>query len=521
MDGAHPLTLDPLTLHEARDMLQQRLGKRRVAEEPDAVDDIVDGCSRLPLALAIAAARAALQPRLPLGVLAGELRDSRDALSALDGGDAAADVRAVFSWSYRQLSPAAGRLFRLLGLHPGPDVTAAAAVSVAALPLPRVRELLGELTRANLVVEHVPGRYTNHDLLHAYAAEQAHAGDDDERRAATVRMLDHYLHTAYAANRLTEPARDPITVAPPQPGVRPEHLPSHDSVRAWLDAEYRVLVRLIASATATGYDTHAWRLAWTLSNYLAARGVWEDYTAIQRLALEAGERLDDPAVQIRAHCNLASVHTWLDRFDPASDHLRRALALCLRSGDRNGEAHVHYNLAHLGERRGRYAEALDHAERARDLYLAAGNRQSYAYAVNGVGWLHGLLGDHEQSLATCRQALAMLEELDDRTGQASTWDSIGHAHRHLGRHGEAVTCYQRALQMHRELGDRQSEASSSSNLGDAYRSAGDLDAARRCWQHALDLLDVVEHTDAEVAGLRAKLAATTATPDGDHSRANR
>src|SRR5207247_492690 len=138
---------------------------------------------------------------------------------------------------------------------------------------------------------------------------------------------------------------------------------------------------------------------WTLSNYLAAQGIWEDYTAIQRFALEAGERLDDLAVQIRAHCNLASGHTWLDRFDEASGHLRQALALCLRSGDRDGQAHVHYNLAHLGERQGRYVEALDHAEQARDLYQAVGNRQMYAYAVNGVGWLHALLGDHEQSLA--------------------------------------------------------------------------------------------------------------------------
>ncbi|WP_432992234.1 BTAD domain-containing putative transcriptional regulator [Dactylosporangium sp. CA-233914] len=138
-EGAHPFALDLLSAGEARELLARRLGTDRVTAEPDAVEEIIARCARLPLALAVAAAHAATRPGSPLAVQAAQLRDTAGALEALDGGDAATQVRAVFSWSYRALSPAAARLFRLLGLHPGPDCTAPGAASLAGLPLPEVR----------------------------------------------------------------------------------------------------------------------------------------------------------------------------------------------------------------------------------------------------------------------------------------------------------------------------------------------------------------------------------------------
>src|SRR5207248_6429651 len=165
VQGARPLLVDLLSVDEARQLLAGRLGEPRVAAEPDATAEIIQRCVRLPLALSIVAARAAVHPTFPLATFAAELRDTRNRLDALAGGDATTDVRAVFSWSYHALRHDAASMFRLLGLHPGPDITAAAAASLAALPLPRVRVLLGELARANLIVEHVPGRYTFHDLL--------------------------------------------------------------------------------------------------------------------------------------------------------------------------------------------------------------------------------------------------------------------------------------------------------------------------------------------------------------------
>src|SRR5262249_57861610 len=105
-DGAHPITLDLLTPGEARELLARRLGPDRVAAQPEAVEEIITRCVRLPLALAIVAARAAAHRHVPLHFLAGELRDTRDRLNALSTtDDPYTDVRAVFSWSYHALSP--------------------------------------------------------------------------------------------------------------------------------------------------------------------------------------------------------------------------------------------------------------------------------------------------------------------------------------------------------------------------------------------------------------------------------
>jgi len=190
IEGALPLGLDLLTVSEARDLLARRLGPDRVASEPEAASEIIERSARLPLALTITAARAATKPGFPLAVTAAELRQAATILDPFHGGDLATDVRAVFSWSYRTLSTDAARLFRLLGLHPGPDITLAAAAGLAGIPAEQARLLLAELAYAHLLTEHSPGRYAFHDLLRAYATEQAHTYDSDhDRHAAVVRIL--------------------------------------------------------------------------------------------------------------------------------------------------------------------------------------------------------------------------------------------------------------------------------------------------------------------------------------------
>jgi len=182
-EGAHPLALDVLDRAGARELLTRRLGARRVAAEPEAVNEIIDRCARLPLTLALAAARAAARPQVPLTALAEQLRTTTGGgLAAFAVDDPATDVRAVFSWSYRTLTPEGARLFRVLGLHPGPDISAPAAASLAGIPVDRVDALLAELTRAHVLAEHAPGRYTFHDLLRAYATDRAHAAPAAARR---------------------------------------------------------------------------------------------------------------------------------------------------------------------------------------------------------------------------------------------------------------------------------------------------------------------------------------------------
>jgi DNA-binding XRE family transcriptional regulator len=217
-ESAHPISLDVLSPADARELLADRIGAERPASQPQAADELVRLCARLPLALAIAASRAAARPRLSLAMLADQIRDAQARLDSLGTGDAATSLRAVFSWSYDLLRSPAARMFRLLGLHPGPDISVPAATSLAGLPLGDAAGLLAELSGAHLIEERVPGRYAFHDLMRSYAAEQAMVADDAQRRQDAVeRVLDHYLHTAHAAELLLYPARDPITVVPHRP----------------------------------------------------------------------------------------------------------------------------------------------------------------------------------------------------------------------------------------------------------------------------------------------------------------
>src|SRR5690606_2800148 len=122
--GARRIVLDQMPPAEATELLAGVIGTDRVAAEPDAVAEIVERCARLPLALRIFAERAARCPHTPLRDLVAELRDERTRLTALHTGDGDdTDLRMVFSWTYNALEPEAARLFRLLGVHPGPEIS--------------------------------------------------------------------------------------------------------------------------------------------------------------------------------------------------------------------------------------------------------------------------------------------------------------------------------------------------------------------------------------------------------------
>jgi DNA-binding SARP family transcriptional activator/tetratricopeptide (TPR) repeat protein len=495
-DGACPLSLDLLTVGEARDVLASRLGGGRVSAEPAAVAEIIVRCAGLPLALAIAAARAAAYPGFPLARLADELRDTAGGLDAFAVGDAATDVRTVFSWSYQALSAEAARLFRLLGLPPRPDISAPAAASLTGVSRQQCRQLLAELTGAHLLAEHAPGRYVLHDLLRAYAAEKAHAHDDEEhRRAAVHRVLDHYLQTARPAALLLHPRRESLDLAAPLPGVVPEGFASHDSALAWFTAERPVLLASIELAARAGLDTHVWQLALSLSSFLLRRGLWPEQVAVQRAALAAARRLGSTAGQAHALRDLALGYARWGRLDDAETQFRHALGAYTELGDPVGQANAHTGLAELAEFRDRPADALSHAQQALDLHRGTENRVGLASALNGVGWSHALLGDYQQTLDYCTQALTLLRELDDVYGVPATWDSLGYAHRGLADYAQAASCYQHALDAYRDLGDSYCQADVLTSLGDTHCAAGDPNAARKAWEQALCIIDQLPYAD--------------------------
>ncbi|MFG3556704.1 BTAD domain-containing putative transcriptional regulator [Micromonospora sp. NPDC047557] len=511
VEGARPVTLDLLTVAEARELLANRLRDGRVEAEPRPVAGIVERCSRLPLALAIVAARAAVHPGFPLAALARELAASQGSLDGFAGGDPATDLRSVFSWSCRALSEPAGRLFRLLGLHPGPDISIPAAASLAALPAREVRVALGELARAQLVIERAPGRYTCHDLLRAYAAEMVAAEPEQERRAALHRIVDHYLRSARAADGRLSPLRDPIMAPPPQTDVVPEEPADNAQALTWFAAEHRVLTRMVELAARHGFERHTWQLAWALTTFLGRRGYWDDLIAVQNRALAAAERHGDRAAMAQAHRDIVAAFSETARFEAARQHLESALILLIDLADRVGQAHTLLTLSWVCEREGDQAAALRHDEQALRLFRAAGHETGEARALNAVGWDYAVLGEYQEAARYCQRALTKQRRLGDRTGEANSWDTLGYAHHHLGHYRRAARCYRRALALNRELGHRYNEAETLQHLGDTYRVSGNPDAARECWLPALQILTEIGHPDAEQ--LRERLVATHEHPE--------
>ncbi|MFI7131740.1 BTAD domain-containing putative transcriptional regulator [Nonomuraea sp. NPDC050153] len=488
-DARH-VPLDVLDAAEAHRLLRHHLGSERVEAAPEAVAALVERCAGLPLALSIIAARALMSPRLPLASLAEELREESTRLDALDAGELSADLRTVFAASYRALEPEAARLFRLLALHPGPDIASPAAASLMGAD---VRRPMAGLVRAHLVTELAPGRFALHDLLRDYAAEQAYADGEAERDAALRRLLDHYLHTAHAAALLFYPNRRAIELTePPAPGAVRVALRDHQQAAGWLAAESQALLWAVRRAADAGLTTHAWQLAWSLADFLNRQGRWQDILATQQAALEVARDKGDLTAQCRALQTIARTHLRLSRYDDARAHLDLALDLSTRLGDPALQARANHSLTMVFSAQERHGEALAHAERALELYRGLGDKSSTADILNSVGWEHAALGHHREAIDHCEQAVALYESLGDPYGRAAALDSLGYAHHRSGDHDQAVRRYRQAVRLFREAGDHMEEVTCLVNLGDTHRSAGDEAAARQAWRAGLDVLDEID-----------------------------
>ncbi|MEV4548302.1 AfsR/SARP family transcriptional regulator [Nonomuraea wenchangensis] len=505
--GARLILLDVLSGDEARDLLVRHLGADRLAAEPEAVEDLLRVCGNLPLALGIVAARVAAHPGLPLSVLAEELADHSSWLDALDTGEADLSVRAVFSWSYDALDPDVAALLGLLGLAPGPDISLAAAASLAALPLGRAGGMLRRLDAAHLIQQHLPGRYRMHDLIRAFAAERAR--DDlaeDARAAALRRLVDFYLHTAKAGDRLLQRHRERIDFGEPAAGCRPEPLPDLASALSWFEAEHACLLAAHRLADDRRWHSSVWRLAWALRTYHRRGGRLHEDLALWEVSLAAAERLDDVAARIQAHRSLGNDLAELGRYDDARHHLELALALAERSADTMAEAHVRIGLGWAEKGRGADRRAVDHLTRAARLYRSLGNPVWEADALATIGWFHAEAGRHDEAVTECETALGIYREHDDPEGEADMLSSLGYVAHNSGRHTEALTHYEQARVLFRSLGHSYSEADTLDRIGHAQVALGRPDQARLTWRQALGLY-LAQQRGADAERVQGRLAA--------------
>ncbi len=476
---AHPVVLDPLSPAESLQLWESRVGVARIAAEPQAAQHIIDRCAGLPLALAIVAARAVMRPDLALADL------SRPAdLTPFSDTDPAADLRAVFSQSYRDLGEPAARLFRLLGLHPGQDFSLSAAASLAGLSVADTRPLITALVHANLLND--TGRFGFHDLLRAYALELA----DADAKSALTRLADYYLHTAFEASALVHPQRRPIIIGPALPDVTAEALTDREAALHWFKTESSAVVRVIGQAAKAGLHAHVWQTSWAVADFFLQFGHWTKLVTTQTLALRAAEALQDSEGQARAHSVLARAHTRLGQVEDALAHFQATLSIYEQRADLAGQAHTHLGLNWLlSQNPALYAQTLPHSHRAVELFQQAGDRLGTARALNSAGWAHVLNGDYQGALELSQQAQVILATEGHVDGEAHAWDSIAYAQQHLGDYTAAVTGFERAIELFRSVENGSGVAETLIRLGDAHAASGEHSAASAAWAEALSILD--------------------------------
>ncbi|QTR06482.1 tetratricopeptide repeat protein [Saccharothrix algeriensis] len=493
--GAHPLRVDVLPDAEARQVLVDRLGARRVEAEPDAVRRLLACCGGLPLALGVVAARATVHPDFPLSALADELHDTATRLAALDDGNPATSLPEVLSWSVDALGERPARVLALLGLAPGPDTGLRAAADLAGLDVAATRSALRALEDLHLVQQRAPGRYGMHDLVKLFAADRAHRTlPEADRDAALRRLVGFLLRTAFAAERVLDPHREPIRLAD-FPDCHPLSPPDQDAALDWFATEHRTLLAVQQFAAGRGWHDPVWQLAWSLDTFLYRRGHLQDAVVVWRAGVAAAERQGDPRALLLAHRLLGDAAAFAGLPDEAMRHLVRALELAERTDDRTTQAHTHYTLTRAWEQRGEDRRALDHALRALRLYRDLGRPEWECAALSAAGWLYARVGDHDQARAHCRAALELGDRRPDPTLAAAVMDTLGYSAHRTGDHAEALEHYREALELYREHGNTYNQADTLDRLGLVHRALGRPDSAREVWRQALDLYRAQDRAD--------------------------
>jgi DNA-binding SARP family transcriptional activator len=477
-EGAHRLALDVLEAADARSLLAAMLGAERVAAQPEAVAQLGRMCAHLPLALRIAAANLTAAPDRSIADYVFELRAHGRLLElTTDDGDA---VRAAFDLSFARLEPAARRLFPLLGLVPGPDVTPAAAAALTGGATTDARRDLETLAAAHLVAQHAAGRYQCHDLLRAYAEDLATQGDP---AGPVARLLDYYLRTADAATRLLYPhvLRLPRT-------HDPAPLPGEQAAITWLESERANLVAAAVRAADLGMPDYAWRIADALRGWFVHRGHGADGLAVCNAALTAARAAGDEEGEASAHDVLGLIHYNLGDFHQAVTCHTTALAAAKRIGNAVAEANSLHNLGRAHSHLGQPEHAATRHEQALELNRLIGNRHGEAIALNYIGGSALVLGQSGTARSYTRRALELSRELGDRYVEAQSLNSLGIVHWAAGQYSAADTYFVDALRISRELGFSYGEASVLIGLSRVRRCTGRSAEAIECCRDALNLM---------------------------------
>ena len=449
-----------------------RPGDVRIPANRPAAARLAGICGGLPLALQITAALLKVDPSLTVDDMAGELADEVERLETLqydDGsGTSGLSVAAAFELSYRRLNEADARVFRLLAVNPGPDVSAEVVTILAYPPISNARKVVRSLVKAHLV-EAAAGagdRWRMHDLLRLYVRQlsDAHAVADG-REQVRDRLLGFYLYMANTADNHLRAAPDTTVFT------------SRDAALEWLDAERPNLVPAVSMAAETGRDEFALHLPTVLNEYFKLRRRLDDFLTTVTISRDAARRLGRPHHESMALDNLGAALVEMRRFDEAITAHQDAAAICQETGDRHGEGKALSNLGRALAEVRRFEEAITACRNAAAILREARDQRSESIALNNLGRALVQVRRFEEAITACRNAAAIAQELGDRRSETRALTNLGIALRAMQQVEEAITTLRAAAATAGETGDRHGEAMALTNLGIALREMQQVEEA--------------------------------------------
>ena len=500
--GVTTVDLDLLTTEDAVSLLREIVGEQRATAEPQALATVARLCGNLPLALRVMAGRIVADPYTPIAELAAELANERLRLDLLDTDDPATAVRPVFTMSYQALTKEQPRVFRLLGLHPGPEISESAACALTGLPAARLRTTLTALVNANLLDMVGARRYRLHDLLRVYAAERAQDEErGDERRRAVHDVVAWYLDTATAAGLALAPHRRPVRVPP---AGQPAAFADADAAMAWCLLEQPNLVAATTAAAALGEYAMAWQLPAVLWGFFYRRKPWADWIRTHNVALDSARALGDRYGVATTLGSLGVAHREQREHEKAEECFRQALGIWEELGDRGGQARVCNTYAMLCRERDRRPEALGYVQRALAAWTEIGDQHGRGVAHNHLSGIYREIDQLDEALAHSERATADFVAVGDRHAEAWALHNAAAVHHRLGHPRRAAGLYREALDLRGQLGDRYGQALTLLNLGEVLRELGQTGEADRLLRQALHTFD--ELGDPLAEKVREKLA---------------
>jgi len=485
LDDAAVISLDVLPAGEAAALFARLANRPGLGAGDAGVGEIAALCGFLPLAIGMVGGQLAHHPAWTAAGLAADLAAAMNRLELMHAENLS--VAAAFGLSYQDLASDQQRLFRRLGLHPGPDIDVYAAAALDDTNSGQARRDLMALYDQHLLTEPSPGRFRMHDLLHEHARALAGADGPADRAAAVGRLLDYYVGTAMAAS--TYVATRMVAASPPPPGRPSGGTPSVSTpgqAAAWLQAE-RANLQAAGGYAVGAAPRHAVAISAAMAGFLDAQGPWDQAAALHQGAVTAARQIEDRVGQARALNDLGAIQGHLGDYQAAVNSVNEALALYRDLDDRAGQACALNNLGILQHYTGKLPAAIASHRQALELFADLGHRHGQGDALNQLGTIQMLTGDYPAAAATQQQALELFGDLGDRYGQAHILGEMGTVQRLTGDLPAASATQQQSLKLFRDLGDREDQAWVLNELGLVQQLTGDHPAAAASHRQALDL----------------------------------